>query len=351
MEDESSNPHAQSQNFPAGIAPGPDPSAHRHHHHHHQLVQQHHPHLQQQQQQQQHHHALTLSLPSFDQNQATNRLPINPRGHMDAETKPSREDCWSEGATFTLIEAWGDRYVELNRGNLKQKHWKEVAEAVNNRGEGKPPKTDVQCKNRLDTLKKKYKLEKNRLLAGGSSCKWPYYLRLDALIGNGRKDKQPEIFIQGKQRRDTDGNNFNNFNNYHNINIKGEGEEAQQNRFYDNNINNNNSLSNSKWKESPDMTDTCPNGSNEGGEGRKRRVQEGPFRDLAKAIFKFGEVYERVEMAKQQGLMELEKQRMEFAKELEIQRMQMFMQTQLEVARLKRGKRGNTGEFSINFFI
>lgn len=67
-----------------------------------------------------------------------------------------RDDCWSEGATNTLIEAWGARYVELNRGNLKQKHWKDVADAVSVRENcSKTSKTDVQCKNRLDTLKKK----------------------------------------------------------------------------------------------------------------------------------------------------------------------------------------------------
>ncbi|CAE5966842.1 unnamed protein product [Arabidopsis arenosa] len=36
-----------------------------------------------------------------------------------------REDWWSEDATATLIEAWGDRYVNLNRGNLRQNDWKE----------------------------------------------------------------------------------------------------------------------------------------------------------------------------------------------------------------------------------
>lgn len=44
-----------------------------------------------------------------------------------------REDCWSEGATEMLIDAWGERFLELNRGNLRQKHWEEVAEIVSSR--------------------------------------------------------------------------------------------------------------------------------------------------------------------------------------------------------------------------
>ncbi|KAK7809856.1 trihelix transcription factor asil2, partial [Quercus suber] len=95
-----------------------------------------------------------------------------------------REDCWSEGATAVLIDAWGERYLQLSRGNLKQKHWKEVADIVSSREDyRKTPKTDIQCKNRIDTVKKKYKLEKARIASGGGPSKWPFFEKLDHLIG------------------------------------------------------------------------------------------------------------------------------------------------------------------------
>ncbi|XP_022551387.1 trihelix transcription factor ASIL1-like isoform X1 [Brassica napus] len=47
-------------------------------------------------------------------------------------------------------------------------------------------------------------------------------------------------------------------------------------------------------------------------------------RELARAILKLGEVYERIEGVKQRMMVELEKQRMEAAKELELQRMNML---------------------------
>lgn len=95
-----------------------------------------------------------------------------------------REDCWSEGATSVLIDAWGERYLELSRGNLKQKHWKEVADIVSSREDyAKIPKTDIQCKNRIDTVKKKYKVEKARIASGGGPSKWPFFERLEHLIG------------------------------------------------------------------------------------------------------------------------------------------------------------------------
>ncbi|KAJ6900128.1 hypothetical protein NC652_026306 [Populus alba x Populus x berolinensis] len=107
-----------------------------------------------------------------------------------------REDCWSDGAPDTLIEAWGGRYINLNRGNVGQKDWKEVADTVNNRQNGvKPKKTDVLCKNRIVTLKKKYKIEKSK----PTPLSWPPCYRLDSLIGTNSNttntDKKPTSVI------------------------------------------------------------------------------------------------------------------------------------------------------------
>ena len=88
-----------------------------------------------------------------------------------AAAEPS--ELWSEEATATLIEEWGRRYQDLKK--LRKKDWKEVAEAVNAlRGHRR---TEVQCKNRIDTIKKKYKLEKRR-----SSTSWPFFHRLHSLM-------------------------------------------------------------------------------------------------------------------------------------------------------------------------
>ena len=86
-----------------------------------------------------------------------------------------REDAWSEGATSALIDAWGERFVALGRGSLRHPQWQEVADAVSSRdGYSKGPRSDIQCKNRIDTLKKKYKVEKAK-----RASSWPYFDRLD----------------------------------------------------------------------------------------------------------------------------------------------------------------------------
>lgn len=117
--------------------------------------------------------------------------PPPPSSSSAGRQVPFREDCWTEEATSTLVDAWGRRYLELNRGNLRQKDWQEVADAVNTRHghTKKTRRTDVQCKNRIDTLKKKYKVEKAKITTGNNqipspSSSWPFFSRLDLLIGS-----------------------------------------------------------------------------------------------------------------------------------------------------------------------
>ncbi|KAM6582495.1 hypothetical protein CsatB_009497 [Cannabis sativa] len=230
-----------------------------------------------------------------------------------------REDCWSEGATETLIEAWGDRYLQLNRGNLRQKDWKEVAEAVNGRDNGvKAYKTDVQCKNRVDTLKKKYKLEKSKPLPSA----WVFYPRLDFLIGSNTKPTTVTLTIKSPKPTSS---------------RAGPKPPVYAVRSPDSLPVNDDNL-----EEEEDEEDGGFDGTRV--VVRKHRMEAvdlsdgSACRELARAILKFGEIYERIESSKQQKMMELEKQRMEFAMDLESQRLNMFMDAQLELGKMKRAK-------------
>ncbi|CAI5996387.1 unnamed protein product [Closterium sp. NIES-64] len=70
-------------------------------------------------------------------------------------------------------------------GNLKAAQWEEVTSRVNARGGGsKAAKTVVQCRMKLDSLKKKYKAE--RLRWRGLS-RWEHYKKLDQLIGGHKR--------------------------------------------------------------------------------------------------------------------------------------------------------------------
>uniref|UniRef100_A0A7N0TED7 Myb/SANT-like DNA-binding domain-containing protein n=1 Tax=Kalanchoe fedtschenkoi TaxID=63787 RepID=A0A7N0TED7_KALFE len=68
---------------------------------------------------------------------------------------------WSEHETFLLLEAWGDRYLQLGRKSLRSDDWKELAEKVSEASE--IDRSDVECRNKMDTLKKRYRKEKAKM--------------------------------------------------------------------------------------------------------------------------------------------------------------------------------------------
>ncbi|XP_021294458.1 trihelix transcription factor ASIL2 [Herrania umbratica] len=296
-----------------------------------------------------------------------------------------REDCWSEGATAVLIDAWGERYLELSRGNLKQKHWKEVADIVSGREDyTKTPKTDIQCKNRIDTVKKKYKLEKAKIAGGGGPSKWVFFEKLDQLIGPTAK-----IAVHASAASGGSGGSTgllskvpmgipvgirSSLNPFRNSQLQERQQQQQQQQKQPRMVvqKNQNKMQLRKRgpvdsdseeeeeeeeEEEADSLDSLPppptgkrarrmvhKGVNSGGKGRK---WGNSVRELTQAILRFGEAYEQAESAKLQQVVEMEKQRMKFAKELELQRMQFFMKTQLEISQLKHGRKaGGIGNSS-----
>lgn len=193
-------------------------------------------------------------------------------------TRNSRDECWTESATKTLIDSWGDRYLKLNRGNLRQTDWKDVANAVNSTREdiSKPPRSDIQCKNRLDTVKKKYKVEKSKNI----ESKWPFFKKMDYLLAGGKlmKSKGGSVFR-----------------------LPGEGDSVS------------------------DVSEKVEFGGN----GCSGDVE------MAKAIVRFAEVYERVENSKWEAFVKMEKERLEFVKEVEFGRVKMLMETQVEIEKIR----------------
>lgn len=59
------------------------------------------------------------------------------------------------------------------------------------------------------------------------------------------------------------------------------------------------------------------------------------FKLLADSIQKFGEIYEKIENSKRQQMIELEKMRMDFHRELELQKKQMLDRAQAEIAKIQ----------------
>ncbi|CAH2036633.1 unnamed protein product [Thlaspi arvense] len=262
-----------------------------------------------------------------------------------------RDDCWSEEATKVLIDAWGDRFSEPGKGTLKQQHWKEVAEIVNESRQCKYPKTDIQCKNRIDTVKKKYKQEKAKIASGDGPSKWVFFKKLESLIGGNNASKSSEkapmgVLRSSQYKRQAKG-----------AQILQQGDlkrssDSMRWHFRKRSASETESESDPEPDPSPDSAESLPppqplqppsfqlpkrlKVDNSGGSG---------VGEVAKAILGFTEAYEKAESAKLKLMLELEKERMKFAKEMELQRMQ-FLKTQLEITqsnqedeRSRRGER------------
>ncbi|XP_059285005.1 trihelix transcription factor ENAP1-like [Lycium ferocissimum] len=293
---------------------------------------------------------------------------------------PSREDCWLESATHTLIQAWGSKYVELNRGNLRHHHWEQVANAVNalHAHTKKQYRTDIQCKNRIDTLKKKYKIERTKVSQsnGRYVSTWPFFNSLNALIGVNFKISPspptvtsalqwgtpktetplqwrsppyppPEKSLQWRSppaekpiqwrepplapplfgvpvgvRSTVSRRNFSAMAAAAAA-MSDSGEEA------------------AAAEEESETSSLAASAMAINASGRSKRKRNDGFNGynlVAEAIGRFSEIYERVEKAKQRQMVELEKQRMQFAKDLEIQRMKLIMESQVHLEKLKCSK-------------
>ncbi|XP_057977030.1 trihelix transcription factor ASIL2 [Malania oleifera] len=90
-----------------------------------------------------------------------------------------KRDEWSEGAVSSLLEAYETKWVLRNRAKLKGHDWEDVARHVSSRSNStKSPKTQTQCKNKIESMKKRYRSES----ATADPSSWPLFPRLDLLL-------------------------------------------------------------------------------------------------------------------------------------------------------------------------
>lgn len=228
------------------------------------------------------------------------------------------EKDWTDHAVFVLLEVWGDRFLQLGRKSLRSEDWHEVAEKVAE--ELKIARTETQCRNMLDTLKRRYKKEKMKMKEMGLNySKWSYYKKMHMLMASPPRqdyglacgvDSGEYVFMNTRVYLD-------------------------RSNGYD------------EMRDSPGESETSE-GENENGNGNdldgtlSRRMRSGghgyegsSVRVLADSIQKFGEVYEKIESSKREQMMELEKMRLDFHKELELQKKQILERAQAEIAKIQ----------------
>lgn len=95
--------------------------------------------------------------------------------------------CWSHEETIALIDAYRDKWYSLRKGNLRANHWQEVADDVGSRCPVDPPKTAVQCRHKMEKLRKRYRAEIQRAAPYGGArshryCSaWVHFKRMDMM--------------------------------------------------------------------------------------------------------------------------------------------------------------------------
>ncbi|KAE8712836.1 Sulfate transporter 3,5 isoform 1 [Hibiscus syriacus] len=182
---------------------------------------------------------------------------------------------WSQQEIYVLLEVWGNRFLQLGRRSLRDEDWVDVAEKVSDAL--KIVKNEAQCRHMIDGLKRKFKKEKSKAERMGlNSSKWVYLDRSNGF--DEMRDSPTESEMEEEE----------------------DGEEAD-------------------------------------GESRvKAEVHdEHSMRMLADSVQKFGKIYEKIESSKREHMRELENMRMDFQKELEVQKKQILERAQAEIAKLK----------------
>ncbi|ONK59103.1 uncharacterized protein A4U43_C08F3000 [Asparagus officinalis] len=238
---------------------------------------------------------------------------------------------WSEDSTFVLLEAWGDLFVSNGRKSLRFDEWSEVAKKVNQ--DSRITRSDSQCRNRLDTLKKKYKKEKARMAEiPNFKSDWIYFKKMDSFMSS--PSPAPVQATRSSPLR-----------------LKC-GVDAGEYVFSNSRVYLNRANAMDEMRDSPGDTGT---GDEEGGDDddgddsdglpptmseKRRRGGSGSFpslsfKMLSDSIQKFSEVYEKIESNKRQQMVELERMRMEFHRDLEVQKRQILERGQAEIARIR----------------
>eukprot|EP00252_Welwitschia_mirabilis_P013963 TRINITY_DN30965_c0_g1_i1.p1 TRINITY_DN30965_c0_g1~~TRINITY_DN30965_c0_g1_i1.p1 ORF type:complete len:266 (+),score=30.79 TRINITY_DN30965_c0_g1_i1:118-915(+) len=95
---------------------------------------------------------------------------------------------WHPDTVARLIESYGEKCASI-KGYLKSKDWEDIVKYVNTQCEGsKIPKTTKQCREKIDSLKRRYKLEKRRAeIRGSENVQWSFFEKLDDIMKNLRR--------------------------------------------------------------------------------------------------------------------------------------------------------------------
>lgn len=262
---------------------------------------------------------------------------------------------WHPETVSRLLDSYAEK-CSRGKGYLKTKDWEEIVNYVNIQYEGsKTAKTMKQCREKVDSLKRRYKVEKRKAeFRGWSHVEWSFYEKLDEIMhslkrnGNGTAISDRHSFelvepLDFEDAFETDRDNHHSFMNNRN-GIHGSSNELNNNRLeliasedkgkgllestdglcdvvlnavgYENGVELLEPQNCKRRKSSKGLGFDQPGANNQ---RPAASSDNNPVQALADALVGFSEVYSRIEVAK----------------------MELFTKMNLELARLRKRRRKN----------
>ncbi|OAY82001.1 Trihelix transcription factor ASIL2 [Ananas comosus] len=280
----------------------------------------------------------------------------NNNNKEELAARPGKRDEWSDAAVAALLDAYEAKWALRNRAKLKGHDWEDVARAVSCRAGDrscKGPKTATQCKNKVESMKKRYRSEAavRPAVVGGS--KWPLFHRLDGLVrcrGVGAA-AEATIGLESEEQHEqsaapavapagevslpkADGDAVIVEGECGDTPAKENGNEATNNKE----VQGNSTQSNDDG--SREKRETAKNNRKR----KRRKEQKDVMSEVIRSIQYFAEVVLKVEHARMEAMREVEMIRAEAeAKrgEMDLKRTEIIASTQLQIARLFAKNCGN----------
>lgn len=111
------------------------------------------------------------------------------RGELEEFTKEKSQE-WTDASINALLDMYEEKWNYLKRGNLRSRDWSDLALQVSHRCHGpKAQKSPSQCKNKIESMKKKYRAEKQSKSSTGALPRWKYFSRLDSMLYGSSSSK------------------------------------------------------------------------------------------------------------------------------------------------------------------
>ncbi|GLJ16612.1 hypothetical protein SUGI_0284920 [Cryptomeria japonica] len=125
---------------------------------------------------------LLVFTESINENLETAMASSDEEGRKETCKMPCTGE-WSLEAVDSLLQAYGQKYA-LGRGFLRNKDWEDVMALVNSRcSDPRFRKTMKQCRDKVDSLKKRYKVEKRKAVdTGFTATSWRYFHQMDDIM-------------------------------------------------------------------------------------------------------------------------------------------------------------------------